>query len=151
MTKYLNRWLLWALIALGGLIALLGGIFVYEGYISVVRIVAGFLMFSGSICAVVGYYRMISIGPMIRLLTLFYLMKEVAIALVALRLIHAVIFDLTPQEPATIEFAISMGGVSLAAFFIFASGVYTLLGTIFDVFQLQVYKNPFLRTTKENN
>lgn len=149
MNKYIDKWILWLLLGVGVATSLLAGFGILWGGLTIVRLLTGSAMFLGSVFAVIGYYRMISTGPKIRLLTLFYLLKEMAIVLVALRLIHAAIVSLGFSDPASINLAISYFLLTLASFFIFSSGLYTLLGTIFDVFQLQVYKNPF-KQRKDN-
>ena len=149
LNNYVEKWILWTLPLLGIIVSFLGGLLVYAGYLDFLRLITGVLILGGGGMAVWGYYRMISSGPKVRLLTLFYLIKELAIGIVGIRLVLAAIGDLGFQSPNSLEVIISYSLITLAAFFIFSSGLYTLLGTVFDVFQLQVYKNPFKQRQKQ--
>lgn len=148
LNKYIDRWLLSIILLLGLLVGLGGGLLVHAGQLQLVRLFIGLALISGAFLGSVGHWKMISSGPYVRLLTLMYMLKETAIALVGASMIFRIIKDVHFENDVSSGVSISYALIVIASFFIFGAGFYTYLGTVFNIFKLEVRKFPFPKNRK---
>jgi hypothetical protein len=119
------------------------GILVQNEQLNLTRIITGAMFAFGGGSGLYGYWRLITPGPEVRLLTILYFCKEFAIFLVGVRMFFLAITSFAVELPMSPGIVVSYVFVGMAALFIFTAGLYTFLGTYFDIFSTKVYKNPF--------
>lgn len=143
LNDYVSRWSLWGILFISILFGAFCGLLVFNDHLNLIRVITGAMFAIGGGTGLYGYWRLITPGPEVRLLTILYFCKEFAILLVGLRVFLLAITSFAMELSGTPTLAISYVLIGMAALFIFSSGLYTLFGTYFNMFSTKVYKNPF--------